>query len=209
MQMRPPGMSDAPYGAGAAVLMEGLRPSAGAEGLEAGALGSTSKPSAAAAAMPFCAKVGPLGSAGATPGVSMFGRALRPAAGAPAGPGAGRARRPLLLGCCGAPGGTMMVRLGLLEALLLRFFGRPGLGGRGVLLRFLLRRPRLRERLLGLLLPEELERRLRFFFFFFWAACGSPPASASTSSSSASSSTSASKAVSSGASAISEFEIAV
>mmetsp|Transcript_72178 Transcript_72178/g.222994 ORF Transcript_72178/g.222994 Transcript_72178/m.222994 type:complete len:216 (-) Transcript_72178:252-899(-) len=172
MQMRPPGSRLAPYGTGAAELIVGLRPSAGAAGLLAGAFGSTSKPSAAAAAMPLCAMVGwspglpglPDAAGGAGPERSMVTSGPEPA------PGAGRARRSLA--GAGACGGTMMVRLGLLERLLLfwvltRFF-RTGL--LFLLGLFLARRPGPRPWELRLLPLEELDLRflfLAFGFFFF------------------------------------------
>mmetsp|Transcript_133167 Transcript_133167/g.323735 ORF Transcript_133167/g.323735 Transcript_133167/m.323735 type:complete len:221 (+) Transcript_133167:202-864(+) len=176
MQMRPPGSMLAPYGAGAAELIVGLSPSAGAAGLLPGAFGSTSKPSAAAAAMPFCAMVGCsaglAGTGGGGNAMSGEGRALSPEFA----PGAGSARRPPAAGSAGAgaggftaAGGTMIVRLGLLERLLLRLrllllFLCPGLRLL-LLLRFGLRPLALEDRLLALELEDLL---LRFFFGFFF-----------------------------------------
>lgn len=61
MQILPPGMYDAPYGAGTTALIDGLRPTAGATTVAAGGFGSTSNPIAAAAAIPACASDGLVG----------------------------------------------------------------------------------------------------------------------------------------------------
>lgn len=97
----------------------------------------------------------------------MFGRALRSPLDLLIACGAGGKARKLFFGTP-CPRGVRIVRLGLLERLLqrlgalLRFLSRLLL--RRLLLLFFLRRPRL----LGLLLLEELDLRLRIFLCFFF-----------------------------------------
>merc|ERR1719361_523912 len=120
--MRPPGTSATPYGTGAAVLIVGLKPSAGAAGLLP-ILGKTSKPSAAAAAMPRCAIDGWSSSLAGGGGAGVVGP-TRSTSGKAFSPVLllGRSRlgtggRALAATLCtvGAVGGTIISRLPLLE----------------------------------------------------------------------------------------------
>mmetsp|Transcript_78787 Transcript_78787/g.219005 ORF Transcript_78787/g.219005 Transcript_78787/m.219005 type:complete len:221 (+) Transcript_78787:293-955(+) len=182
MQTRPPGNKEFD-GADPNALMEGLSPGAGASGKLEVLFGKTSKPKAAAAAMPARAKSGPSGAEGGAAGAGSTKTVETESVMASAGAGSGSSKSTTAgfrvaaarsFGAVTTNGAEIICKLGLLERLFF-FFSRLLLLFLPLLrlLRLDLLRFFLRPRLLLLELLEWLDLR---FFFFFLGLFGTPAA---------------------------------